>query len=702
MSDKNINGFELIHLLGSGGMAEVWYAENEIQKPAAVKILNEDLAHNASIVERFHNEAKLLVRLEHPNIRQVYGYGSVNGRPAIVMEYLDGADLKTRMAQGQRFTDNELKRWWNQIVDALKYTHEQGVVHRDIKPSNIFVDKNGDVKLLDFGIAKIRESIPMTLTGTMMGTLIYMSPEQVDDSKRIGPKSDIYSLAVTFVNLLTGKAPYDTKSNSDFKIRESIVYKPLDMNGVPADWQTFLTPYLEKDPTKRSELQHFGLSTAKEDTKATTRISKQASDLPSGNSKNRKVFWIGLASAVAAGIIALLLLRQPASEPGPLPDPCTQAFLDCKTTDDFRKFIDDYGTNAPQYAEAQHILDSLVADSTHRAKAEQFTKAEEEAYLLIVKEPSIPNCEAYLQDFPQGPHAETVRDTLVNLEAAKVAADLETQQKRDAELKHDAELKREDEMRKKSTTIEGCENYIKNYPNGRYVTEIQKRLETLQLFTPQELPMSLGTTVGDLTEVKLSGNYLEYVISVNEDYSNIESLQANPDLLKEGLKQLVDNDLSELLVKSKLGYKVTYIGKRTGRKVSASMSLEEIQRILEEIRRNTDTSSPREKIEALIKITNAQLPLTIERGVVLKRLALEGDYLVYYYDINESIYDIDAINSNNTDMKKETLNSMRSGNDLTTEAMVQLCKEAKVGIKHTYVGKSTGKKATITIYSYEL
>ncbi len=185
MQGKTINGFTLQHLLGRGGMAEVWYAENEIGKPAAVKILNNDLAHNAQIVERFHNEAVVMVKLNHPNIRQVYGYGSVDDRPAIIMEYLDGSDLKARMQRGQRFTQEELVKWWNQLVDALKYTHAQNVVHRDIKPSNIFLDKDGDVRLLDFGIAKVADTTSGTMTGSTLGTRIYMSPEQVKDPKRV-------------------------------------------------------------------------------------------------------------------------------------------------------------------------------------------------------------------------------------------------------------------------------------------------------------------------------------------------------------------------------------------------------------------------------------------------------------------------------------------------------------------------------------
>ena len=174
-----------------GGMAEVWLAENKLGKTAAVKVLLSKFRADDNIKPRFYTEAKVMVALNHPYIRQVYDYGEIDGRPAIVMEYLEGNDLKARMKRGQRFSDEELKKWWNQLVDALNYTHQKGIVHRDIKPGNIFVDKQGNVKLLDFGIAKVRESISATQTGQKLGTLMYMSPEQVKDSKSIDYHTDI-------------------------------------------------------------------------------------------------------------------------------------------------------------------------------------------------------------------------------------------------------------------------------------------------------------------------------------------------------------------------------------------------------------------------------------------------------------------------------------------------------------------------------
>ena len=321
MQGKSINGYTLKHLLGKGGMAEVWYAENSIEKAAAVKILREDFSHNPDIVDRFKNEAKVMVKLSHANIRQVYDYGDIGGRPAIVMEYLEGDDLKARMKNGERFSEQQLVKWWNQMVAALNYTHAKGIVHRDIKPSNIFIDTEDNVRLLDFGIAKIKESISSTQTGSTLGTLLYMSPEQIDDVKHVDYRTDVYSLAVTFVHLLTGKAPYDATTTSDYQIRKSIVEKPLDLTALPATWSGFLTPYLAKDREQRPALKPFvvaassgiGLdsfggegtiidSPKKPGPKPQPKPSPTPKG-PTGGKPKRTVFWVALAALAIVGVV---------------------------------------------------------------------------------------------------------------------------------------------------------------------------------------------------------------------------------------------------------------------------------------------------------------------------------------------------------------------------------------------------------------
>ena len=429
MQGQIINGFELKRLLGRGGMAEVWYAENEIGKPAAVKILNESLSHNQQIVERFHNEALVMVKLDHPNIRQVYGYGYIDNRHCIVMEYLEGEDLDALLKAGRKFTDEELQRWWNQTVDALNYTHAMGIVHRDIKPSNLFLDKKGNIKLLDFGIAKVKEGMSMTRTGMTMGTLMYMSPEQVKDPKRVGVKSDVYSLAVTFVHLLTGKPIYDCDTSSEYDIQVSIVTEPVDLSLVPASWQGFLAPYLEKEADKRPALRPFEEVMPKEEfVKAVVSEDKelllayvkqpepelvaepapkpqprQAEAKPVSKPqpkleetvaqttesdekpKGKSGLWIGIGVGVAAVIAVLVFLMKPKGEPVTI-DPDTMAYQACYNIEDLRTYMRDYGRNGLHYNEAKARVDQYVTDSMAKAQqalaeaqAQQQAAAEAEA-----------------------------------------------------------------------------------------------------------------------------------------------------------------------------------------------------------------------------------------------------------------------------------------------------------------------------------
>lgn len=308
MQGKTVSGYTLEHQLGMGGMAEVWYAKNKIQKPVAVKFLLPKFCADAEIVERFEREVEVMVKLDHPNIRQVLDSGEFEGRPYIVMEYLEGDDLKTRMQRGERFSEQQLEKWWTQLADALNYTHAQGIVHRDIKPSNIFVNQRGDVKILDFGIAKVSEGVSGTRTGQQMGTLLYMSPEQIRDSKHIDGKSDIYSLAVTFVHLLSGTAPYDSTTTDDYTIRKNIVEVPLDMTGVPAAWQDFLQPYLAKEPARRPALVPFaattlgaGCPTGEETFVGTSSPRPVTPAEPEKAKKRRTGLWITLILLLAIG-----------------------------------------------------------------------------------------------------------------------------------------------------------------------------------------------------------------------------------------------------------------------------------------------------------------------------------------------------------------------------------------------------------------
>ena len=436
----------------------MWYAENEIGLRAAVKILLPKLCSDDSIKTRFLNEAKVMLQLDHSNIRKVLSVGSIENRPAMVMEYLEGNDLKSMLKRGHQFTQEELEKWWNQMSDALNYTHAEGIVHRDIKPSNIFIDNRGDVKLLDFGIAKVRESISMTQTGAMMGTLMYMSPEQVQDSKHLDYRTDVYSLAVTFAHLLTGKAPYDTTSSNDYVIRKGIVEVPLDLSGIPDGWKGFLKPYLEKDPQKRPALRPFEpieLIEADEETIVSdVAVAVSTKDAPSDGSKKGKGIWIviGLCFAVLTGGLLFMLLKT---------DPDTKAFKACKTVNDYRAYLSGYGNNAKHFKEARQFVEQFVTDSIAEAARLLAEQMDEAAYN---KCNTIADCENYLKEYPNGKYVDVVQ-------AKK--ADMEEKAQQEAD-------KKEADAYEKCTTIAGCESYLKAYPNGKYAEEVKAKKAAME------------------------------------------------------------------------------------------------------------------------------------------------------------------------------------------------------------------------------
>jgi len=264
MLNKTINGYSIKHLIGSGGMADVYYAENKLGKKAAIKVLKSELCAISSIKERFEQEARIMVDLEHKHIRLAYDLDEVNGQPAIVMEYLEGQTLKQLIDKG-KISDEKAKKYFEQCVSALKAAHEKEIVHRDIKPSNIFITRDDEVKILDFGIAKVAESGLGTRTNQMLGTPVYMSPEQIKSPKNVGTKSDVYSLAVTFYHALTGKVPYDSTTDSNFEIQSKIVHEDLDLNKVSSLWGAILNPMLIKDSNQRIDINMLSVKGASED-----------------------------------------------------------------------------------------------------------------------------------------------------------------------------------------------------------------------------------------------------------------------------------------------------------------------------------------------------------------------------------------------------------------------------------------------------
>ena len=255
MINQQIQNYKIISLLGEGGMAKVYLAEHlSLRNKVAIKILKEDYVQNANIRKRFLAEAISLAQMSHPNIIKVTDLIDAGDIVAFVMEYIEGQTLEAFLYKKGELTRVEIEGFLNQMILAVEYVHGQGLIHRDIKPSNFMVTKSGQIKLLDFGIAKNTNegAVDYTKTGLMqqMGTPLYMSPEQVKNTAEITKQTDVYSLGVLLWQLVMNKKPYNSEEISLPEIQVAILKELLPLTHTI--WDSIIQQATEKDPTKRS------------------------------------------------------------------------------------------------------------------------------------------------------------------------------------------------------------------------------------------------------------------------------------------------------------------------------------------------------------------------------------------------------------------------------------------------------------------
>src|SRR6266446_3627347 len=259
---NRIGDYEIVAALGAGGMGKVFKVRNVISdRIEAMKVLLPDLEQQPELADRFMREIKVQASLQHPNIAALHTALRVDNQLLMLMELVEGITLDQRLQQGPVPLRNAVD-YIGQVLGALGYAHQHGVIHRDIKPANMMLTPKGTVKLMDFGIAKAAADRKLTMTGTTMGSLYYMSPEQIKGMATLDARSDLYSVGVSLYELVTGKRPFD--GDSQFAIMaahlEKVQVAPITLDtNLPPMLNDVILMSIAKDPEQRFQsAQAFG------------------------------------------------------------------------------------------------------------------------------------------------------------------------------------------------------------------------------------------------------------------------------------------------------------------------------------------------------------------------------------------------------------------------------------------------------------
>src|SRR4030095_5543834 len=245
--------YEILGVLGTGGMGKDYKGRNLLSdRIEAMKVLLPNLADQKDLGDRFLREIKVLAGLSHPNIAALRTALTINNQLVMILEYVEGTTVAARVEHGA-IPCAEAVRYIAQVLSALSYAHKLQIIHRDVKPANMMVAPDGTIKLMDFGIARSNVDLGMTTTGTTLGSLAYMSPEQVK-CEPVDARSDLYSVGISFYEMVTGQRPF--QSDSNFSIMQAHLQESptLPIEGrpdLPVGISEIIMMAMEKDPAKR-------------------------------------------------------------------------------------------------------------------------------------------------------------------------------------------------------------------------------------------------------------------------------------------------------------------------------------------------------------------------------------------------------------------------------------------------------------------
>ena len=317
--------YQVIEELGHGGMGKVYKVlDTELDVKVALKLLKPEIASDEETIARFRNELKVARTVTHKNVCRMYDFGRADGTYFITMEYVPGEDLKTTLARVGQLSVGKTIAVVKQVCEGLAEAHHLGVVHRDLKPQNIMLDREGNARIMDFGIARTFRTKGLTGGNVMIGTPEYMSPEQVE-GKDVDPRSDIYSLGIILFEMLTGQIPFAGESALSVALKQETQPPPdpRTINAqIPEDFSRLILKCLEKDKAKRfqsseevlGELRKIekGIPTTERVLPRTTRLTSREITV---KFTLKKLLVPGLVAGaiVAAALVALLLI--PGKEP---------------------------------------------------------------------------------------------------------------------------------------------------------------------------------------------------------------------------------------------------------------------------------------------------------------------------------------------------------------------------------------------------